>query len=140
MEASLDRPAWSALTTRQAHLGYGNEWARRYHPDVALFAGLSSETPAAYQALGALLQPLEHVVVQSVNPVVQTDALQVTHLGKVHQMVAGRRRARTRCRRSHWARPIKTTCWGWSSEPDQARSESEPSRWVATSACATKGA
>jgi predicted GNAT family acetyltransferase len=97
MDADLDRPAWAALTTRQAHLGYRNEsgnanaYVRRYQPDVAPFAGLSSETPAAYEALGALLQPHEHVVVQTLEPVVQTPALQATPLGMVRQMVASRR-------------------------------------------------
>ncbi len=44
IHAGLDRPSWAALTTRQAHLGAGDELARRYHPNVAPFAALACET------------------------------------------------------------------------------------------------
>ena len=86
--AGLDRPVWAALTTRQAHLGSGDALARRYHPDVAPFAALASETPAAYQGLYQLLLPHEQVVLLSVDPMGPVDALQITHVGIVHQMVA----------------------------------------------------
>jgi predicted GNAT family acetyltransferase len=85
----LDRPIWASLTTRQAHLGRGEALARRYHPDVAPFAALESETPAAYRALHQLLLPDEQVVVlQSFDAMGPVDALQMTHVGIVHQMVA----------------------------------------------------
>ena len=86
--AGLDRPVWAALTTRQTHLGSGDALARRYHPDVAPFAALASETPAAYQGLYQLLLPHEQVVLLSVDPMGPVDALQITHMGIVHQMVA----------------------------------------------------
>jgi predicted GNAT family acetyltransferase len=34
----LDRPVWNALTTRQTALSIGDEQARRYRPDINLFA------------------------------------------------------------------------------------------------------
>jgi len=34
----LDRPVWSALTGRQAELGIGSQQARRYRPEINLFA------------------------------------------------------------------------------------------------------
>jgi predicted GNAT family acetyltransferase len=89
-QPGLDHPIWTALTTRQAHLGQGNSVARRYHADVAPFAALSAETPAAYEALHQLLQPHETVALLLPAPVSPIDALQLTHLGDLHQMVATR--------------------------------------------------
>jgi predicted GNAT family acetyltransferase len=93
IHAGLDRPIWAALTTTQAHLGRGEALARRYHPDVAPFAAVASETPAAYHALHQLLLPQEQVVVQSFDPMGPVDTLQLTHVGTVHQMVATHREA-----------------------------------------------
>jgi predicted GNAT family acetyltransferase len=89
-QASLDHPIWTALTTRQAHLGQGNSLARRYHPDVAPFAAVASETPAAYEALHQLLLPDEQVALLSRDPLNPIDALQTTPVGDIHQMVAAR--------------------------------------------------
>lgn len=88
IQADLDRPVWAALTTRQAHLGHGNALARRYHPDVAPFAALASETPAAYRTLHQLLLPHEEVVLQSAEPIRPIEALRMTHVGVIHQMIA----------------------------------------------------
>jgi predicted GNAT family acetyltransferase len=87
---SLDYPIWTALTTRQAHLGQGDALARRYHPDVAPFAALASETPAAYEALHQLMLPGEQVALLSQDPVRPIDALQTTRVGDLHQMIATR--------------------------------------------------
>ncbi|BCF93059.1 GNAT family N-acetyltransferase [Paraburkholderia sp. PGU16] len=89
-QANLDRPIWTALTTRQAHLGPGDALARRYHPDVAPFAALGSDTPAAYEALHRLLQPHEQVALLSLEPLAGIDTLQVDHVGTLHQMVSTR--------------------------------------------------
>ncbi|MFM0170938.1 GNAT family N-acetyltransferase [Paraburkholderia sediminicola] len=90
-EADLDRPIWAALTTKQAHLGYGDASARRYHPDVAPFAALAFETPAAYQALLQLLLPHEQAALLSDEPAGPIDGLQMTHVGVIHQMIARHR-------------------------------------------------
>lgn len=87
----LDRPIWTALTTRQTHLGHGDALARRFHPDVAPFAAMSSETPDAWRALHALLRPEEQVVIQSPDGVAGIDALQVKRVGTIHQMIGTRR-------------------------------------------------
>ncbi|MCA8302057.1 GNAT family N-acetyltransferase [Burkholderia seminalis] len=84
----LDHPVWLALTTKQAHLGQGHVLARRYHPDVAPFAALAAETPAAYRALQALLRPREQLAVLSVEPIGPVDGLQTEQAGVIHQMVA----------------------------------------------------
>lgn len=93
--ANLDRPIWTALTTRQAHLGLGDALARRYHPDVAPFAALASDTPAAYESLHQLLQPNEQVALLSLEPLAGIETLQVEHVGTLHQMVAARDEAGT---------------------------------------------
>jgi predicted GNAT family acetyltransferase len=93
--ADLDRPIWTALTTRQAHLGQGDALARRYHPDVAPFAALASETPAAWQALSQLLQPHEQAALLSLEPLDAAGALHVEQVDTIHQMVATRQAAAT---------------------------------------------
>jgi predicted GNAT family acetyltransferase len=94
IQADLDRPIWTALATKQAHLGYGDTLARRYHPDVAPFAALPFETPEAYQALLQLLLPHEQVaVLQSDEPIGPIDGLQMTRVGVIHQMIARHREA-----------------------------------------------
>ena len=50
----LDRPIWSALTTRQARLALGHGPALRFHPDIALFAAAADRSPEAQAALAAL--------------------------------------------------------------------------------------
>jgi predicted GNAT family acetyltransferase len=92
-QAGLDRPIWSALTTRHAQLAQGNELARRYHPDVAPFAAVASETSAAYQALHQFLQSHEQVVSQTVDPIGPIEGFQMTHRGMIHQMVATRHKS-----------------------------------------------
>ncbi|WP_109477029.1 GNAT family N-acetyltransferase [Paraburkholderia sp. C35] len=88
--ATLDRPIWTALTTRQAHLGQGDALARRYHPDVAPFAALASETPEAYEALHHVLQPGQQVALLSLTPLAAIDSLHVNQVGTLYQMVAMR--------------------------------------------------
>ncbi|MCX4163494.1 MULTISPECIES: GNAT family N-acetyltransferase [Paraburkholderia] len=89
IQAELDRPIWAALTTNQAHLGYGDALARRYHPDVAPFAAPASETPDAYEALRQLLLPQEQAaLLHSAEPIDAIDGLQITPVGVIHQMIA----------------------------------------------------
>ncbi|GAB5096611.1 GNAT family N-acetyltransferase [Caballeronia sp. HLA56] len=91
--ADLDRPIWEALTTRHAHLALGDTLVRRYHPDVAPFAALATATPDAYDALHRLLQPGQQVALLSTEPLPSYDALQITRVGILHQMVANIRKA-----------------------------------------------
>lgn len=51
----LDRPVWSALTTRQAPLARGDARAWRFDPAFGLFAAAADETPASQAALAALI-------------------------------------------------------------------------------------
>ena len=50
----LDRPVWSALTTRQGRLALGGGRALRFDPAYALFAAAADASPEGTAALGAL--------------------------------------------------------------------------------------
>ncbi|MDP3802227.1 GNAT family N-acetyltransferase [Brevundimonas sp.] len=50
----LDRPVWSALTSRQASLALGDARALRFDPAWALFAAAADASPESTAALGAL--------------------------------------------------------------------------------------
>ncbi|GAA0870807.1 GNAT family N-acetyltransferase [Brevundimonas basaltis] len=50
----LDRPVWSALTSRQAHLALGDGRALRFDLDHALFAAAADGSIEATEALAAL--------------------------------------------------------------------------------------
>lgn len=50
----LDRPVWSALTSRQASLGLGDGRALRFDPAYALFAAAADASAESTAALGTL--------------------------------------------------------------------------------------
>ncbi|MCH2994040.1 hypothetical protein K3W78_14765, partial [Listeria monocytogenes] len=51
----LDRPIWSALTTRQRELAESDTAARRFPLAIAPFADMVDMSPQSFAALGALL-------------------------------------------------------------------------------------
>ena len=51
----LDRPVWSALTSRQAPLSLGDTQALRFDPAYGLFAAAADASPESTAALGALI-------------------------------------------------------------------------------------
>jgi ribosomal protein S18 acetylase RimI-like enzyme len=53
----LDNPAWSALTTHQAHLALGGGFARRYPEHVTPIAALGSKDATAFEELAELVPP-----------------------------------------------------------------------------------
>ena len=60
--ALLDRPIWSALTTRQRGLAQGGERALRYPSAIGPFADMVDMSAASFAALGQLMSPSEYVV------------------------------------------------------------------------------
>jgi predicted GNAT family acetyltransferase len=58
----LDRPIWSALTTRQRFLAEGGGRALRYPAAVTPFADMVDMSAESFAALGDLMSPSEHVV------------------------------------------------------------------------------
>lgn len=66
MAHPLDRPVWSALTTRLAPLAEGGALARKLRQDVGLFASAADRSAEALAALADLLAPGE--IVGTVEP------------------------------------------------------------------------
>ena len=58
----LDRPIWSALTTRQRTLAEGGARALRYPAAVAPFADMVDMSPESFAALGAIMSGSEIAV------------------------------------------------------------------------------
>lgn len=52
----LDRPVWSALTTRQAHLAQGDDRAKRYAAEYGLFAAAADNSVESLATLADLLR------------------------------------------------------------------------------------
>jgi predicted GNAT family acetyltransferase len=88
MSHPLDRPVWSALTTRQAYLASGNDLALRIDPEVGLFAASADRSPESLGALAALT-PDEGVIglVELDQPPIPAGTALVSS-ALCHQMVA----------------------------------------------------
>jgi ribosomal protein S18 acetylase RimI-like enzyme len=69
MKHILDRPVWSALTTRHAALSEGGDLARRYDPSIVPFAAARDDGEDSLQALGALGGPSDSMIL------IQADAI-----------------------------------------------------------------
>jgi predicted GNAT family acetyltransferase len=86
----LDRPAWSALSTRQASFGLGDDRARRFAPDFGLFAAAADTTQEALSALAALVVAHGPVATVEVNAQPVPSGLIATPQPAVLQMVVER--------------------------------------------------
>ena len=64
----LDRPVWSALTTRQAHVALGDRRALRFDPAFGLFAAAADTSPESLAALAALVPAQDAVAVVEAEP------------------------------------------------------------------------
>jgi ribosomal protein S18 acetylase RimI-like enzyme len=64
----LDRPVWSALTSRQRELAEGGPLARRYPPAIAPFAAMTDTSPQSFAALHALLSGTDVAVLFTPDP------------------------------------------------------------------------
>jgi predicted GNAT family acetyltransferase len=87
---SLDRPVWASLSIRHAGLSVGGELARRYVPDVNLFASACDDTEGALTALAALVRPGERVFALQVPDIAVPSGLAAVKRAKGVQMVATR--------------------------------------------------
>jgi ribosomal protein S18 acetylase RimI-like enzyme len=65
----LDRPIWSALTTRQQALAEGGARALRYPTPIAPFADMVDMSPQSFAALGAIMSGSEIAVLFTPAPV-----------------------------------------------------------------------
>jgi len=83
----LDRPIWSALTTRQRALAEGGALARRYPPDVTPFADMVDMSPRSFTALGELLAGSEIAVLFTPDAVVVPDGFKILLAETGEQMI-----------------------------------------------------
>ncbi|MCU1397318.1 MAG: putative acetyltransferase [Acidimicrobiales bacterium] len=64
----LDNPTWYALASRHAAFAEGDGLARRYRPEVSVFAAIDEPTPQAWAALAALVGPEADLVMNRLGP------------------------------------------------------------------------
>jgi ribosomal protein S18 acetylase RimI-like enzyme len=86
----LDNPIWHALTGPQQHLGDGSSLARRFRPDVALFAALAEYSPEAWADLGRLIGAGNDVILNRNGPIEPPDGWEVLGIRPGYQMVLER--------------------------------------------------
>ncbi|MCW2308242.1 GNAT family N-acetyltransferase [Rhodobium gokarnense] len=86
----LDLPVRASLWSDQADLSEGGDLARRYRPDVNLFAATRDDSPSALQALADLVAPGEKVFMLQAPEVVVPDGLAVELAAPGVQMVLTR--------------------------------------------------
>jgi predicted GNAT family acetyltransferase len=88
MTHPLDRPAWTALRTRQRALAQGEGAALRYDPDYAIFAAAADEDRPSLVALGALIAATGAAIVLQKDPLPAVPGTQAVKHRMGVQMVA----------------------------------------------------
>jgi predicted GNAT family acetyltransferase len=86
MKHLLDNPIWQALSTAQRALAEGNGLARRFPSDVAPFAGLIDQSPAAYHALEEILPGAVSALFLDAEPVLPIH-WEIVYSGEMYQMI-----------------------------------------------------
>jgi ribosomal protein S18 acetylase RimI-like enzyme len=84
----LDRPVWSALTSRHANLAEGRDLARRYPSSIAPFAATPDDMPECLAALGALPGPGEQLLFIQAAPIALPSSMVATVEADAVQMIA----------------------------------------------------
>lgn len=86
----LDRPVWASLTTYHAGRAEGGALARRFAPEITVFAGAVDESDAALAELAGLVGPGETLLLLQVPAIRVPPALERVRGGEGVQMVAKR--------------------------------------------------
>jgi predicted GNAT family acetyltransferase len=84
----LDRPIWSALTTRQASLAEGGARALRFAPDFGVFAAAADRSQASQTALAALVPAGGQVALVEARTPAQVPGTAIVSTAVIWQMVA----------------------------------------------------
>jgi len=84
----LDKPAWSALTSRHADLAEGGSLARRYQPSIVPFAAMLDNAPQSLQALAALVSAGDSIVMLQADEIALPVGFTVLSSAAGVQMVA----------------------------------------------------
>ncbi|WP_417670010.1 GNAT family N-acetyltransferase [Roseibium sp.] len=88
MESLLNRPIWTALTTRQKHLALSHGLARRFDPETSPFAASQDDTTANLRALDMLVHDRDdRIVFLQTDPVQLPDTLAPEQAADGVQMV-----------------------------------------------------
>jgi len=86
----LDRPVWSALTTRQANRAQGDARALRFAPDYGPFAAAADNSPGNLRALAALAREGGGLAIVEIDEVPTPPGTAIARSAVCHQMVAAR--------------------------------------------------
>lgn len=88
MSHVLDRPVWNALASTHVGFALGDDQARRYLPDVAMFAAAADASAESLDALAALIAPGEAVGLIEAGPPIAPRGFSVRGDAAVVQLVA----------------------------------------------------
>lgn len=88
MNHLLDRPIWSALSSRHQAFAQGDSLAWRYRPSIVPFAATAADDTASLDALGRLIPPLESSIVVQADAIVLPAALSAISTASLVQMIA----------------------------------------------------
>ncbi|MBT2516953.1 GNAT family N-acetyltransferase [Streptomyces sp. ISL-90] len=89
----LDRPVWSALTTRQRALAVGDDLARRFDPEIGPFAAVAADDPEHLARLGELVAAHGPVVLLQRDAIPVPPGTTTRHAARGLQLVLDRLRA-----------------------------------------------
>jgi len=90
MAHPLDRPFWSAITTRQRRFAVGDARAARFDPAIGWFAAAADAAPDSLAALAALVPAEGMVGLVEADPPPLPPALRIVSQARCVQMVADR--------------------------------------------------
>jgi predicted GNAT family acetyltransferase len=82
----LDRPIWTALTTKQSQIAHSNELARRFPPEMTLLGALAAHTTMAFDSLAQLIQR-DAVTLYFTSPPQIPAGWEIVRAVELHQMV-----------------------------------------------------
>ncbi|WP_217578839.1 GNAT family N-acetyltransferase [Mesorhizobium sp. GbtcB19] len=88
MNHVLDRPIWSALTTRHEVFAQGGDRARRYRPSIVPFAATAADDADSLRALAGLLPPRETAILVQTDEVALPAEISAISTASLVQMVA----------------------------------------------------
>lgn len=86
----LDRPVWTALTTRQTSFAVGGDRARRFAPDIGPLAAARDDAPESLAALAELVPPDGTLLLLQAPAIVLPPSLVATTTAAGVQMVLDR--------------------------------------------------
>lgn len=88
MRHVLDRPVWTALNSRHAHLALGGDLAKRYPSAIVPFAATGADDPESLRALEDLVAPGEDVFMLQADEIVLPAGLSRVFTAAGVQMMA----------------------------------------------------